>query len=53
MAVKLIYIPNTQHYPFCRLKLVVERLDTQLNEPTNEIQIKVPRLLSKPIKTLL
>ena len=35
MADKLMYIlnDNTQKYPFCRLKLVV---DTQLNVPTNE-----------------
>ena len=31
---KLMYIHNddTQNYPFCRLQLVIERLNTQLNE---------------------
>ena len=32
---------NTQKYPFCRLQL--ERLDTQLNEPTNQNSIKVAK----------
>ena len=38
MADKLMYIfnDNTQNYPFCRLQLLVKRLDTQLNEPTNQ-----------------
>ena len=31
-----MYIPNAkQNYIFCRLKLMVENIDTQLNEPTN------------------
>ena len=44
MADKVMYIPNddTQNYPFCRLQLVVETLDTQLNEPTNQNPLKVP-----------
>ena len=48
MADKLMYIPNrfTQNYPIIRLKLVVERLDTQLNEPSNQDYIKVN--LTKP-----
>ena len=47
MADKLNYIPNddTLNYPFCRLQLVVERLDTQLNEPTNQNAIKVPKVV--------
>ena len=38
MADKLIYILNddTQNYPFCKLKLVVETLDTQLNKTTKK-----------------
>ena len=46
MADKLMYIPNddTKNYSFCRLKLVVETLDTQLNEPTNKISIKIPKV---------
>ena len=41
---KLINISSdyTQNYPFCRLQLVVESLDTQLNDPTNQNSIKVP-----------
>ena len=37
-AVKLImFIPidDTKNNPFCRLQLQLKRLDTQLNEPTN------------------
>ena len=47
MADKLTFIPNddTLNYPFCRLKLVVESLDTQLNEPTNQNSIKVPKVI--------
>ena len=38
MADNLLYIPNddTQNYPFCRLQLVVEILDTQLNKPSTK-----------------
>ena len=41
MANKLLYIPNdvTQNIPLCRLQLVLKRLDTQLNEPTNQNSI--------------
>ncbi len=41
MGDELVYIPknNTQNYPFCRLQLVAEQLDTQLNEPTNKNSI--------------
>ncbi len=36
MTDKLMYIPNdeTQNYPFCRLKLVLKHLNTQLIETT-------------------
>ena len=49
MADNLIFIfnDNTQIYPFCRLKLAVETLYTQLNESTNQ---KSPKLLRKRIK---
>ena len=51
-----MYIPNydSQNYPLCRLQLVVKRLVTQLNEPTNQNLIRVPKVvkLSKK-KTLL
>ena len=45
MSDKLIYIPNdnTQNYPFFRLQLVVEKLNTQLNELTNQNLVKVPK----------
>ena len=46
MADELIYIPIdvTQNLPFCRLKSVVETLDTQLNEQTNLILLKVTKV---------
>ena len=42
---KLMYVPtdDEQKYPFCRLKLVVETFETQLNEPTSKNSIKVPK----------
>ena len=58
MADKLIFIPNddTRNYSFCRLHLVVVLFgqDTQLNEPTNENSMKVPKVV-KPTneKTIL
>ena len=47
MADKLTYIPNddTQNYPFCGLQLVVETLNTQLNEPNNQSSVKVPKIV--------
>ena len=41
MADKLMYIPNydTPNHSFSRLHLVVETLDTQLIEPTNQNSI--------------
>ena len=33
---------DTQKYPLNRLQLVVQTLDTQLTEPTNQKSIKVP-----------
>ena len=46
-----MHIPNddTQNYLVCRLKLVVETLDTQLIEPTNKNTINVPKVF-KPTK---
>ena len=40
MTIKLMHMPNydTQNYPLCRLKLVVEMLDTQLNDQNNKNQ---------------
>ena len=50
-----MYNPNddTQKYPFCRLQLMVEPLDTQLNEPTNQNSIKVPQLVKTTNKKTL
>ena len=56
MAYNFIYIPNddTQNYPFCRLPKLDETQDTQLNEPTNQNLIKVPKVdKSTNKKTLL
>ena len=43
MANKSMQLPNNdlQNYPFCRLQLKVERLDTHLIKPTNKNSIKV------------
>ena len=53
MADKLVYIPNvdSQNYPFYRLQL---GFYPQLNEPTNQNSILVPKVV-KPTnqKTLL
>ena len=47
MADKMMYILNddTQIYPLCRLKL-----NTQLNERTNQNSLKSPKLLSQRIR---
>ena len=52
IADKLTYIPNddTQNYPFCKLQLVVENLNTHLIEPTNQHSIKVLEVV-KPTNT--
>ena len=55
MADKILYIPNddTQNEPVFRLQLVFETcLPTELNEPTNQNQLKNPRLLSQRIRKL-
>ena len=53
MADTLIYIPNddTQNNLFCRLQLLVETFDTQLNEPTNQYSMKVSKVV-KPTNTI-
>ena len=55
MANDLLYIHNddTQRYPFCRLQLVCETFDTQLNKPTNQNSIKVPKVLEPTNKKML
>ena len=47
-----MYIPSddTQNYPFCRLKLLVETFNTEMNESANQKLLKSPRLLSQPIR---
>ena len=46
MSDKLVYIPNddTQNYSLCRLQLVVETFETQLNKPTKRSSIKVSKV---------
>ena len=41
-----------QNYPLCRLKLVVETLNTQLNKKNNQNSLKSPKLLSQQIRKL-
>ncbi len=55
MADTLMCITNddTQNYPFCRIQLVVETLNTELNEPTNQNSIKAPNGKQTIKKTLL
>ena len=52
MADKLMYIPNDgkKNYTYCRFKLVV---DTQLNEPTNQNSMKVPKVVKSTNKKML
>ena len=47
MADKFTCISNddTQNYPFYRFQLVIKRLDTQLNIPTNKNSIKVTKIV--------
>ena len=56
MTDKLMYIPNYdfKNFSFYRLQLVVESLDNQLNESTNQNSIEVLKVV-KPTskKTLL
>ena len=42
----MMYIPKNyqQNYPFCRLQLV-NRFDTQLNKPSNQNSLKVPKVV--------
>ena len=40
-----IYNENSQSYPFCRNNKWFKRLDTQLNEPTSQIWLKVPKVI--------
>ena len=50
MADKLMYIVNddTQNYPLCRFELVqwLKRMNTQLNEVTNQISPTSAKILS-------
>ena len=51
MADKLMYIPNddTNNYPFCRLKLVVETFE-YTTESTNQKSPKSSKMLSQWIR---
>ena len=55
MAVKLMHILNddTQNNPFYRLKVMVESLNTQLNETTNQNLTKEPKNGYKTLGTSL
>ena len=55
MADKLVSIPNndTQSYPICRLQLMVEILDIQPNNPTNQNLIKVLKFVKQTNKKTL
>ena len=55
MADKFISIPNddTQNNSFCRLQLVVKRLDTKLNEPINQNLLKFPKVVEPTIVATL
>ena len=41
---------DAQNKSFSRLQLMVKRLYTQLNEPTNQNSIRSPKLVSQKIK---
>ena len=47
MAEKFMYIPNDdiKYYPFYRSELVIETIDTQLQEPINQNSIKLPKIV--------
>ena len=53
MGDKFMYIPNDyrQDYPLIDNNLLLKRLNTQSNEPTNPNSIKVTNVMNK--KTLL
>ena len=55
MADKIIYIPNddTQNYPFPELNQWLKRLNTQLNKPTNQNTLKVPKVVKPTNKKTL
>ena len=50
-----IYIPydDAQNYPFCRLQLLVKMFDTQLNEPTNQNSINIPKVVEPMNKKMI
>ena len=52
---KIMYISNvnTQIYPLCRVHLVVDTKDTQLNKPTNQDSLKVPKVVKATNKKTL
>ena len=54
MADKLMYIPNDaklDNFPFCRLQLVVDWSNTQLNEPSIQNSIKITKVFNLLNKT--
>ena len=56
MTNKLMYIPNanTKITPYVNNNQRLKRLETQLNKPTNQNSVKVPKVVKpKNKKTLL
>ena len=55
MTDKLMYIPNDdfKNFSFYRLQLVVESLDNQLNESTNQNSIEVLKVVKPTNKKRL
>ena len=55
MAVELMYSPyvDTLNYPLSTLQLMVAQLDTQLNKPTNQNSLKVPKVIKPTNKKML
>ncbi len=43
----------TQNYPLYKLQLVVESLETQVNEPAKQILIKAPKVVNSTNKKTL
>ena len=55
MADKLIYIPNNdaQNYPSIDYNYLLKCLDNELNEPTNQNSIKVPKVVRQRKENIL
>ena len=47
-----IFNDDTQNYTFSRLQFVVEALKPQLNEPTNQNSMRVPKFVKPTNKKI-